>query len=244
MASVIATTSVFLHSSVGSTGNANTHGLTLAADDYIVAVFAMFNNTLNAINVSSMTQTNMSWAQASTQAGGTSTRCRVSIWYAKVGSSPGSTITPNFAGASGNNAAVHYIQVRGLATSSVADQTGGNTDSDGSQTVTASGANTTAGGIAFAVSQSDDSGETTASYTTPSGYTQIGVNNDGSASIFCPWEMARKIYSSSETSSASWTFDNVGAQPTLATIATFKDASTDIGRKVGRWSFIGGKIGR
>lgn len=148
--------------------------------------------------------------------------CYAGIYYAENISSSGTfTITvdpPN----TGNYIEWQAIEVSGLATSGAKDKTtsdsGGGIASDAAVGPTA--ATTVADELVIAVTSVSQS-DTNLNITTPSGYTQIGLNNDANATI--GYQSSYKIISSTGTQSASWSHDNnTSNDEWAAAIATFK----------------------
>lgn len=142
-----------------------------------------------------------------------------SIYSTKVATSSGTfTVTINPSGA----AWVEWIafEVSGLDATTHLDKTGTNNSATGSANVTASAANSTSSGIAIAVAAVNAADTNIAiNGTPPTGYTILAFNNNADSTV--GYALAYKIYSSSETSSASFTHD----APTgwVAVIATYKD---------------------
>lgn len=138
-----------------------------------------------------------------------------------VGASGTFTVTVNFASSNFGTAAA--IEVSGLLASPF-DQTGTNssTSSQGGGTITASGANTNA--TAFIVAAvCENVNSTTAGIVTPSGYTAIvteqdGTNNGAMQGVY-------KLVSSTETSSVVWTWSG-GNSDWAGCIATYKGSTT------------------
>lgn len=103
----------------------------------------------------------------------------------------------------------------GIATSSPLDQTG---TSNGSTSVTASGANTQASELVLMLGVADV-GSSSFGFTTPSGYTQLGVEQDSNS--YTGFIAAYKVVSATETSSAT----GIGSAWSDNVIATFKAAT-------------------
>jgi hypothetical protein len=150
--------------------------------------------------------------------------CFAAIWSCKVAASSGTfTITIDPVVASGLYAAWTAVEFSGLDTTTHKDQTGNNNNTAGDANATAGGVNTTTGGVAVAcASVSNSDTDINISDTPPTGYTNIQFEEDalnvmGFASVY-------KVYSSSETSSATFTHDNTSQSGWAAAIVTYKDA--------------------
>lgn len=117
------------------------------------------------------------------------------------------------------------IEVSGLNQTTHLDQIGSGTGgTSGDALATASGANTTTSGIAFAVcSVSGNDTDANIGDTPPAGFTNLAVNEDEAQTV--GFSADYRIYSSSETSSSQWTHDNVTQDEWAAVIATYKDAA-------------------
>lgn len=102
------------------------------------------------------------------------------------------------------------------------DQTGTNNATTGDANVTASGANTTTSGLALAVAAvNHGDNDINIGDTPPSGWTNIAFYENSNLVIGFSFDY--RIYSSSETSSAQWTHDNVSPAGWAAALITLKD---------------------
>ena len=148
------------------------------------------------------------------------------LYSCKVATSSGTyTLTLDPTSASGNYAAWGAVEVSGLDATTHLDQTGeGTGTTTGDVLATASGANSTADGIAIAVAaQVASDTDINISDTPPSGYTNIIFYENSSAII--GFSMVYKIYSASETSSAQFVHDNTSQEEWAGVIATYKMAA-------------------
>lgn len=149
----------------------------------------------------------------------------VGIGSTKVGTSSGTfTITITTSRGTGNYFECVGVEYSGLASASWLDQvgTGSGTTGANAANVTASGANSQANEVVIAAVVVDTN-DATVNLSTPTGYTERGVNQDSTATI--GFESADKTISGSETSSAAWNHDSatVGWG---AVIATYKLAAS------------------
>lgn len=146
-----------------------------------------------------------------------------SLYSSKVVTASGTfTVTITFT-ASNTYTAWSAVEFSGLDTSTWLDQSGSAESATGDASITASGANTTASGLALAVTVVNNSDtDINIGDTPPSGYTNISVYEDSQNVI--GHSFVYKIYSGSETSAATWTHDNTSQTGWVAVIATYKAA--------------------
>lgn len=153
-----------------------------------------------------------------------------SLWSTKVATSSGTyTVTVDPSQTTGNYIAWTAVEFSGVIATTHLDQTGSTTTSSTSTdaSVTATGENTTTGGVAIAVATiNNDDTDINIGDTPPTGYTNIQVNENSNGYI--GYSMVYKIYSSTETSSAQWSHDNVSQQGWSTIICTYKEAASGV----------------
>jgi hypothetical protein len=119
----------------------------------------------------------------------------------------------------------NFTEFSGTLSSAALDKTGSIGHGSGTTTSTVStGTNTTQADELVIVCIAVNSNDTTINITDPpSGYTSIGVNQDGNATI--GYEAAYKIITATGTQTATWTFDSTTSDGDAAVIATYKSAT-------------------
>jgi hypothetical protein len=141
----------------------------------------------------------------------------IEIWYKEdiAGGAETVTITPT--STSGNYITSFLVEASGLNTSSLLDRTGSAATTGTSHTVTASAANTQSDVLVFTAIIADV-GSSSISWGTPSGYTLTGREND--SNTYTGIQVAYKIVTANETSSATATSVSLNADSVIATFKT------------------------
>lgn len=141
----------------------------------------------------------------------------IEIWYKEniAGGAETVTITPT--STSGNYITSFLVEASGLNTSSLLDRTGSATTTGTSHTVTASAANMQSDVLVFTAIIADE-GNSSISWGTPSGYTLTGREND--SNTYTGIQVAYKIVTANETSSATATSVSFNADSVIATFKT------------------------
>lgn len=166
-----------------------------------------------------------SYAEDFDQNSGDSARGSSSIYSCKVATSGGTyTITIDPTPDTGNFAAWGAVEFSGLDATTWKDQTGGSSADIGDALATATGANSTAAGVAIGCAKID-SGSTNLDIdsTPPTGYTNITFYNNANA--IDGHSFVYKIYSASETSASQWVYDDSGQVGWRSAIVTYKAAA-------------------
>lgn len=147
--------------------------------------------------------------------------CRADIWYTKVATSSGTfTISVNCAAGS-------YLEWVGVEVSGQDATTPFDKDAQANSTTgdAATGNTATlaqADEIVFAVAAVSNN-DTNITITTPTGYTNLTINQDATATI--GHEASYKIVAATTAVSASWTHDNTAQDGWSCKVATFKQAA-------------------
>jgi len=225
-----------------------------AVGNHVIAAAAMWDASVACTGINwSDNQSPNSYAEQIVDYEYTTNHDWINIASAKIATSSG-TFTVTLAPQSATAPYIHWglIEFSGIATSNWADRTGTYGAAPASATstpVTATAENTTAAGVAIAIANLDLS-DSDLNITGPSGYTNVYVEDDGNVP---GGTLAYKIYSETETSSATWGHDAVATNyGRAAGIATYKAAaaagratkntrSHPLGLASGRGFMIGGR---
>lgn len=210
---------------IGNGANSDTASFAAlpAVGNHIIGMIAGFDNDLTAIGLDNFADNQGNTYTRHLNVTNTDYDCYTGGASAKVATSSGTfTVGIDLIG-SNNYVAWDAVEVSGLDASSWFDQSGTNNSATGDANAAASGANTTADGIAIGVcAVNNGSSDINIDDTPPSGYTLISFCNDSSGII--GGAFAYKIYSASETSSIQFNHDNVSQTGWTCGIMTFKAA--------------------
>jgi len=144
----------------------------------------------------------------------------VSIFWCPSITSPTGTFT-----VTSTSAAMEWLTIADVSGLSASTDNGNAADSGGpisTYTITAAGANTNANDFVFAILSINSNSGTFGLVVPSTGYTQIS-NTDGNN---YPVEVAYKIVSAIETSSADWSWTTASTNGAIAAIETFKAAGS------------------
>lgn len=195
-----------------------TFAATPAVGNYIVVLISGWNaGTFGVTSVTDNQGNTYSRAGAQPASSGL---CRADIWYAKATTASGTfTVTVNC----GSGSYLEWIasEVSGLAATSPADAGAEANSATGDAAVGPTATLAQTSEIVFAVAAVANN-DTNITITTPSGYTNLAINQDATATI--GMEASYKIVSATTAVSASWTHDNTAQDGWVAKIATFKAA--------------------
>lgn len=193
--------------------------------NHVIVGISDYNASSEGMDAVTDNQSN-SYAEDADKFTASGARGAAAIYSCKVATSSGTfTLTIDPTGASSNYAAWSAVEFSGLDATTWKDQTGTNSGAGtGDATVTASGANSTADGVSLAVTLVDNNDtDINIGDTPPTGYTQISVYENAQSIV--GHSFVYKIYSASETSSASWTHDNTSQNGWEAALVTYKAAA-------------------
>lgn len=236
MATIVNTSAMFSDDGGGSgvATSAQDIGFTPTVGNHLFIIIGMWNAGTggSGIGITSVTDgeggnTYAEDSEATVNLASGSGGSTCTIYSSKIAVASGAfVVTVDPTPASGNFVSWIAVEVSGLDAATHLDRTGTNTSTSTSTdaSVTASAANTTNDGIAFAAAAvPNDDTDINISDTPPSGYTLVGVQEN--SNITTGFAVFRKIYSSGETSSASFTHDNVSQSGWSSALATYKAAA-------------------
>ena len=223
MLTIVNTSAKFSHANVIDSGSVDI-GFTPTVGNILIVVIANWTST-STPGIAGVTDSEGGNSYHEDVEVTRATQFSSTIYSSKVAIASGTfSITVDPSASSGNYIEWGVIEVSGLDATTWLDRIGTNNSAAGDATVTSSGANSTAEGIAVACATiSNDDIDINIGDTPPTGFTNLWVNENGNATI--GFSGVRKIYSGIETSAASWSHDNTSQTGWTAVIATYKAAA-------------------